>query len=162
MREGAIRLAKGETLSPPPVEAMLRAADVFGGLAVGKVDPLIDEARKIGQHAPVPSEARAIGIAVAYKMACEEPGIEHNGLRIKINDPASTKTVAIAYHVNEATVRKWVRNHEPAFLGIGYINASALTDKMKRAGMRYQYSGRSNAAIKRRNAKGRNAGPRIQ
>ena len=99
-------------------------------------------------------ETRDIGVAVAYRKACDQEGILHNSKVVKVDDLHPTKTIAQAYEVHETTVWGWCRKYQPAFLGVNDINAEVLKGLMEASGRRYQRAGRSKTAIRFRNAKG--------
>jgi hypothetical protein len=138
---------------PPPVEIIGTCANFSGYIAVGQLpDPIKDAVKTAGRRRPGPAESRDIGFAVAYcRAACG--GIEHQGKMITIDDPKPAVTTANEFEVAIDTVEKWLKNHEPSYLGHVSISGRVLRDLMCKAGRSYRSAGRSHAAIKARNAK---------
>lgn len=128
----------------------------FGYLAAGLVPEPIKDVTKgeRGRRSKGPAERRDIGWAVAYHRACAPKGVEHAGKVVRItNDRHPVKTLAGWYSVDKRTVQGWVRNEEPAWLGLSEINADILISRTQQAGGRYSVAGRSNKAIESRGTK---------
>lgn len=125
----------------------------FAYLAAGSIPALIKDVTKgqQGRRRKGPDERRDIGIAVAYIRACSPDGLEHAGRVVRItHDPRPVKTLAGWFSVEERTVQGWGHDEEPAFLGLGEINADNLVSRTQQAGRRYSAAGRSAKAIQGR------------
>lgn len=143
-----------------PVQIPLELAAVLknqcGYLAAGLVPELMKDVTKGegGRRRKGPDEKRDIGIGIAYCRACCPEGLEHAGNVVRITiDPHPVKTVAGWFGVKERTVQGWVHDEEPAFLGLGEINADNLVSRTQQAGRRYSAAGRSAKAIQDRATK---------
>jgi hypothetical protein len=147
----AIAIARNEPVPHIP-EALLSIASVAGYLAVGIVPKPVQVVARKGRTPPGPSEARDIGLAVAYMQACKGE-LHHNGKNISISDPSPNKTIREAFAVSERTVRDWQRDRQPAFLGVNDITPDILASMMRKAGSRYTGAGRSTRAISKRDRK---------
>lgn len=123
---------------------------LVGHLAIGDIPGPIRDAAVEGRTGLKPGEKRDIGLAVAYLMACNKDGLMHNKQVIRISDIHPTKTVAALYQVREATVRKWRRQVEAAFLGVNDIDSEIVEYHMREAAKRYLLGSRSSSAIERR------------
>ena len=149
----AREIAKNRSPIPPGGLAIVMAR-MAAELSSGIIPKYIADVAVRGNPPMGYWETRDIGVAVAYRKACDQEGILHNSKVVKVDDLHPTKTIAQAYGVHESTVQGWCRKYQPAFLGVNDINAEVLKGLMEASGRRYQQAGRSKTAIRLRNAKG--------
>jgi hypothetical protein len=143
--------ALGETVPPIP-EALNAIAGIASYLAVGKIPDPVKAAAAKGRTKRGPWEARDIGVAVAYTLACKGM-LQHNGHAVSITDQTPNKTVREAFGVSDRTVRDWQNDCQPDSLGVNDITPDILTNLMKKAGERYSSAGRSTQAISKRDTR---------
>lgn len=148
--EYARSIARREIHEPPPAEVIKVIADLSGELAVGSLPFAMRAARAEGQTPPAPAEERMIGTAVAYWQACRPEGLQHNGETIRIDDPDPVERIHLWYGAGKRTVYEWVKQKQPAFLGVNDINASTIIEQTIRMAERYRKMGRSHGAVRRR------------
>jgi len=146
-------VAQREQPEPPPVQLIERLRGVAGYLAVGKLPDTVRLAAKRGRTAPGPGEMRDMRMAVAYHHACRPEGIEHNGIRIRIEDPDPIERIHLWYGVEKRTIYDWLDRYEPAFLGVNDVNKDIIISMTVRAAEHYRQAGRSQAATTARDAK---------
>lgn len=145
-REYPRQIANGINPIPPPADLASIMATFCFDLAVGKLPAPISEAISEGRTSLGFHENRDIGLAVAYHKATKQ-GIAHNGINITVADATPTKTISKNFGVAASTVRKWVANRQPAFLGVHDITNETLIHLMTEAGKTYSNAGRSHSAI---------------
>jgi hypothetical protein len=117
------REAARQQAADPVAELAGIMGRVAGELSRGIVPSYIADVVVRGRRPIFHVEAHDIGVAVAYRLACEPEGFVHNGRVIRIQNSRPTRDIADAYEVREATVRGWVRDHRPAFLGVNDVDA---------------------------------------
>jgi hypothetical protein len=147
------QIASGYVPLPPPAMLAETMANLMGSIAVGELPDEIADAIGEGRSEYGPHLRRAIGWAVAYHRAAQGNGILHQGVVVYVKDKSPTKTVAEAFKVSRATVRKWVKKYPPAFLGVFAVTPDVVAIQMNHFAKIYRSAGRSEAAIRHR-AKG--------
>jgi hypothetical protein len=108
-----------------------------GYLAVGKVPDPITDVKGAGQKKLGPTERHHIKVAATYISAARSG---------QISDGMPVKTVMRAFGVGRRTAEVWAKHSTTLQVETPEI----LTGLLKRAGRRYQQSGRSQAAITKR------------
>ena len=153
LKEYSRSIASHVIHEPPPGEVVEILAGIAGVLAVGRIPDEIRKAASEGRTRPTPREMRAIGMAVVYWMACQAEGIEHNGVRITIDDPDPIESLHLWFGAHKRTIQDWIKKCPPAFLGVNDVTARTIEQLTHRAAQEYRARGRSQAAIRARNAK---------
>jgi hypothetical protein len=143
-------VAGGGRPEPPPVILLRALCGQAGYLAVGKLPDTIRLSLLRGRTAPGPTEARQIGMAVAYWRACSPEGHSHNEIAIRIDDPDPVERIHLWYGVAKRTVYDWLARFDPAYLGVNDVNSELLIKFTVTAAEQHRAAGRSQAAISRR------------
>jgi hypothetical protein len=155
LKEYSRSIASHVIHEPPPAEVVEVLAELAGELAVGRIPEPIRKAASEGRTRPTPRERRTIGMAVVYWCACQPEGIEHNGVRIMIDDPDPVEHIHLWFGAHKRTIQDWIKKHPPVFLGVNDVNADTIRHLTIQAARQYRDRGRSHAAIRTRNAKRR-------
>lgn len=139
-----------------PVEIALIIGNNAGYLAVGKIPKAIQRAAKKGRTGLVPGERRDIAYAVSYRLACRREGITVGPDHLRIGDTKPIKTLCGWFGVSRRTVQDWMERYGDGALGIlgtGPMTAEILAHRTEAAGKRMRDAGRSELAVKSRQAK---------
>jgi Phage integrase central domain len=143
-----VGLSQGASPIPAPLELLAVITKLASYIAAGQIPDSIVHASSQGRHRPGPTEARDMGIAVAYMLATRPGGLEHCGETIVIADKMPVRTICEALGIRQ-TAYDWQQAVQPS-LSVNPVDGEMLASLMREAGARYKEAGRSRSAVIRR------------